>query len=336
MVEKAAVSARNSRCQQFFVRFIVLTDALLILLLAAVSDSFATESILDNACFAAGGPPPYMAFTVGDSDGKCVCDYSFTDFVAYYQSIVTQSFVDNELPASRSLVPLWKYQTSTNLDANVKPTPVIRAATSIMDSYVKVDLQEEYVVYTFPAAEMSELYDVYNGAASQGQRMDRITDVTLWMDSGINVPLGGVVVSQVISGQSKTLQIGMGNPTDDYNSYTSFNFTLADNERIVAVGATDCGDPNFAADGSCLSIGYAFKTAYVDANGVFASEGRLWNPMGYPEDGPWIMAPPLAQARNSTFLPHVIAFHGWVTYSPASDDILLGAKVPVWLYESLE
>jgi hypothetical protein len=319
----------------FCARFVALTDALLLLFLAAGTIYRYSEGIKDNACFAAAGPPPDMANIVGDS-GVCVCDDWFSAFVAYYQSIAIQSFTDNLLPASRSLVPLWKYQTSENMDAGIKPTPVIRAATSIVDAYVKLDLNEDDEPYTFPAAEMAEIYDVYNGAVSQGQRADRITEVTLWMATGINIPLDGVTVSQVISGESKTLQIGMGTPTDDYNDYTWYTLTLEENERIIAVGATDCGDPNFDADGTCLSLGYAFKTAYVDENGAFASEGRLWNPMSYPEDGPWIVAPPLAQSRNNTFLPHVIAFHGWTTFSFACGDGRLGAKVPVWLYESLE
>jgi hypothetical protein len=276
-----------------------------------------------------------MGFDIGDSSNQCACDSSFSDFATYYQSLVTQSFTDNVLPVSRTLVPLWQYQTSENMDAGIKPSPVIRAATSLIDAYVKVDLREKSFAYTFPSAEMAEIYNVYNGAVSQGQLTDRITQVDLWMDQGTNVPLRGVVISQVVGGQSATLQIGQGEPTDDYNQYSSFSLVLEDNERIVAVGASDCGDPSFESDGACPSLGYAFKTAYVNASGAFESEGQLWNPMNYPEDGPWIVAPPLAQSRNDTFLPYVIAFHGWVT-ADSQGDIRVGAKVPVWLYESLE
>lgn len=304
------------------------------LLAISATETFQVASITDSACFAAGGPPTYMGSVIADSSSQCACDSSFSDFVAYYQSIVMQSFTDNLVPISRSLVPLWQYQTSENMDAGIKPSPVIRAATSLIDAFIKVDLREADYAYTFPAAEMAEIYNVYNGPVSQGQRTDRITQVNLWMEEGTNVPLRGVAVSQVVGGQSETLQIGQSLPTDDYNSYSTFSLTLEDNERIVAVGTSDCGDPNFQSDGTCLSLGYAFKTAYVNATGAFESEGRLWNPMNYPEDAPWIVAPPLAQSRNDTFLPYVIAFHGWVTN--AQGDISVGAKVPVWLYESLE
>jgi hypothetical protein len=291
---------------------------------------------MDMACFSAGGPPPDMGFAVGDSNNECACDSSFSEFVSYYQSIATQSFTDNFLPMSRSLVPLWQYQTSESMDAGIKPSPVIRAATSILDAYVKVDFREANYAYTFPAAEMEEISNIYNGNVSLGQRTDRITQVDLWMDQGTNVPLMGVVVSQVVGGQSATLPFGLPEPSsnDDANPYSSFSLVLEDNERIVAVGASDCGDPAFESDGTCPSLGYAFKTAYVNASGAFESDGRLWNPMNYPEDGPWILAPPLAQSRNDTFLPYVIAFHGWAT-SGSQSDIRVGAKVPVWLYESL-
>lgn len=311
-----------------------------VILLLRLLDFIATytmqvESITDNACFVAGGPPPNMGFAVADSHGKCVCSDNFAEFVAYYKSIVSQSFTDNLLPASRSLVPLWQYQTSGNMDAGIKPSPVIRAATSLIDAYIKVDLREAAYAYNFPAAEMAEIYDVYNGLVSEGQRTDRITQIVFWSEAGIGVPLAGVTVTQVVGGQSMTLQIGPAEPSDDYNSYTVYTLNLQENERIVAVGATDCGDPNFGTDGTCLSFGYAFKTAFVNSSGAFESEGQVWNEMGYPEDGPWITAPPLAQSRNATFLPHVIAFHGWAT-TDYQGDSGLGAKVPVWLYESLE
>lgn len=292
------------------------------------------ESVTDNACFIAGGPPPNMGFAVADSGNKCVCDDNYSQFVAYYKSIVAQSFTDNLLPTSRLLVPLWQYQTSENMDAGIQPSPVIRAATSLIDAYIKVDLREAAYPYNFPAAEMAEIYEVYNGNVSQGQRTDRITQIVLWSDEGSGVPLQGAIVSQVVGGQSMTLTIGSAMPTDDYNEYNVYTLDLAENERIVAVGATDCGDPNFETDGTCLSLGYAFKTAIVNASGAFESEGQVWNEIGYPEDGPWIMAPPLAQAHNATFLPYVIAFHGWATEQNQNSG--LGAKVPVWLYESLE
>jgi hypothetical protein len=278
-----------------------------------------------------------MGFVVGDSSGDCACESSFSEFVTYYQSIVTQSFTDNYLPTSRSLVPLWRYQTSENMDAGIKPSPVIRAATSLIDAYVKVDFREANYAYTFPGAEMVEIYEVYNGPVSQGQRTDRITQVNLWTEAGINVPLAGVLVSQVVGGQSATLQIGPSEPSgdDDANPHVPYSLILEDNERIVAVGASDCGDPNFESDGTCLSLGYAFKTAYVNASGAFESEGRLWNPMNVPQSANWTVAPPLAQSRNATFLPHVIAFHGWAT-SGSQGDTKVGAKIPVWLYESLE
>jgi hypothetical protein len=278
-----------------------------------------------------------MGFVVGDSSGDCACDSSFSEFVTYYQSIVTQSFTDNYLPISRSLVPLWRYQTSENMDAGIKPSPVIRAATSLIDAYVKVDFREANYAYSFPGAEMAEIYEVYNGPVSQGERTDRITQVELWMDAGSNVPLMGVIVSQVVGGQSATLQLGLSVPSnnDDANPYFSFSLTLEDNERIVAVGASDCGDPNFESDGTCPSLGFAFKTAYVNATGAFESEGRLWNPLNVPEGANWTAAPPLAQSRNATFLPHVIAFNGWATHG-SQNDIRVGAKIPVWLYESLE
>jgi hypothetical protein len=276
-----------------------------------------------------------MGFVVADSRNKCVCSDNFNEFVGYYKSIVSQSFIDNLLPVSRSLLPLWQYQTSENMDAGIKPTPVIRAATSSIDAYVKVDLREAAYAYNFPATEMAEIYNVYNGPVSEGQRNDRISQIVLWSDAGTGVSLAGVTVTQVVSGQSMTLQIGPAEPNDDYNSYSVYTLNLQENERIVAVGATDCGDPNFETDDTCLSFGYAFKTAFVDASGAFESEGQVWNQMGYPADGPWITAPPLAQSRNATFLPHVIAFHGWATTDSEGGNGL-GAKVPVWLYESLE
>src|SRR3569623_876437 len=148
--------------------------------------SFSVESIRDDACYAVGGPPPSKNNVVGDSNNQCACSDSFASFVAYYQTIVSQSFTDNILSMSRSLVPLWQYQTSENMDAGNKPATVIRAATSIPDDYVQVNLQEAAYAYTFPASEMSEIYDIYNGAVSQGQRTDTVTEVELWMESGIN------------------------------------------------------------------------------------------------------------------------------------------------------
>jgi hypothetical protein len=280
---------------------------------------------------------------IGSSNNKCACDTFFAEFVTYYQSIITESFTDNVLPVSRTLLPLWRYQTSTSIDAGIKPSPVIRAATSIMDGFIMLDFQQSSYTdwkYKFPAAEMSNIYSVYNGKASQGQRTDRIIQVDLWTGNGNNDPVQGVVVTQVIGGQTMTLEIGIGNPTadDDYADswYTDHSLVLEENERIVAVGATDCGNVFFAYYGTCPSIGYAFQTAYVDANGAFLSEGRLWNPLGYDTDVAMIVAPQLAQSRNATFLPHVIAFHGWSTYSPKIEGPVIGSKIPVWLYESLE
>jgi hypothetical protein len=300
----------------------------------------AIESITDNACYAAAGPPTNFGFVIADSDNDCVCGSGFSGFAAYYQSIISESFTDNLLPASRSLVPLWQYQTSTNMDSRTKPIPVVRAATSIMDAFVKLDLhvngQEAGYPYSYPAAEMAEVYATYNGIVSQGQRTDRITQIDFWMEPGSGIPIQGIVISHVVGGQSTTLTIGKAEPTDDYNSYNTVTVQFEDNERIIAVGATDCGNSAFNEDASCLSLGYVFQTAYVDSNGAFQSDGRVLNPFDVPNYVPWIMAPPLAQARNSTFLPHIIAFHGWVTMdpSPTINTVTVGTKVPVWLYES--
>lgn len=252
-----------------------------------------------------------------------------TPFIQMYQTIVQESFTDNMLSVSRSMIPLWKLQTSANLDAGVQPTPIIRAASSLIDSYWGLNITNADDGFTAPTTEMAAIYNTYNGPISQGQPSDRISDIMFAQiqEDGYN-SVAGMVVTQVIGGQTQTIQNGGTHMCDTpYNHYT---LHLAENERIVAVGAFDCNDANFVQDGHCESLGAAVKTVLVDATGKFVSVGQVWNPMGYPESGPWIEAPALAQANNNTFVPYIISFNGWATEN------FLSSKAPVWLYQSLE
>src|SRR3569623_2582313 len=92
--------------------------------LLIIGGAIETENIVDNACFAAGGPPPFLSNQVGSSNDECVCAGPGLDFFQYYTSISSQSFTDNLLPESRSMVPLWRYQTRETMDAGSKPSTV--------------------------------------------------------------------------------------------------------------------------------------------------------------------------------------------------------------------
>ena len=311
--------------------------------------------IEDTACRAAGGPPsagysPQWAQFVSNYNNQKEgyipdnqvgmigfqqqCHHAFTSSQmqpigdAYLKGI-EYSYTDNFLAASRTIVPLWKYQTTSNIQNKVKPTNQLQTAMSLVDN------QQAMLVGQFQQDSwyISQM-ESWLSDTMQWSTGDRIAEIQVAV---YQPPSGYFDDRKTITGMKAVVQqggndyyISLGNCEVAYNlpGSTVHTWYPQSDERITGIGYFDL----YKNDSS---MGFAFTSAIVDGNGKKVSDGNGWNPFGYTGD--YIQAPPITQMNTQTeFMPHIIAF--WGFSNQVNDNSLqvnfIGGRYPIWLFEN--